>query len=99
MLLLYSMYSFYLPFWIQLKRSWCAHRLLSESTRILCTVEEQAPREANAGRLHQIAKYCRASRIFYGLRIFSTKAMRSRVTRCKWDTTRPVYVACPAIFT
>src|SRR4030095_5241521 len=32
--------------------------------------EERAPWKANARRLHQIAKYSRASRIFYGLRIF-----------------------------
>src|SRR5439155_5166138 len=34
---------------------YCAHRLLSESTRILCTLEEQAPWKANARRLHQVA--------------------------------------------
>src|SRR2546430_17118476 len=30
-----------------------AHRLLSESTLILCTLSEQAPSKANARRLHR----------------------------------------------
>ncbi len=32
-----------------------ANRLLSESTRILCTLSERVPSKANALRLHQIA--------------------------------------------
>jgi len=60
-----------------------ANRLLSESTRILCTLRNGAGGKQTHGDFNQIAKYSRASRIFYGLRIFSRKAMRSRVTRCE----------------
>src|SRR5881394_2396096 len=60
-----------------------ANRLLSESTRILCTLRNGTGGKQTHGDCNQIAKYSRASRIFYGLRIFSRKAMRSRVTRCE----------------
>ena len=52
-------------------------------TRILCTLRNGAGGKRTHGDFNQIAKYSRASRIFYGLRIFSPKAMRSRVTRCE----------------
>jgi|SRR5882724_4771636 len=42
MLLLYSMYSFYLPFWIQLKPSWCiALTAYCQSRPESCAVEEE----------------------------------------------------------
>ncbi len=41
----------------------CAHRLLSESTRILCTLRNGAGGKQTHGDFNQIAKYSRASRI------------------------------------
>jgi hypothetical protein len=66
----------------------CAHRLLSELTRILCTLKNELGAKQTPGdftRLRSVPEpHGFSTVVFYRLRIFSRKAMLSRATRCKW---------------
>ena len=65
-----------------------ANRLLSESTLILRMLRSspvEGERVDTSPRLRSIPKpHAFSMVVFCGLRIFSSKAMRSGITRCKW---------------